>query len=191
VGFDRRHARVQVGVVAEADRETGDEPAPADAVEDRVLLGDPQRLPGLAERPPDDGERDVPAARGHLVGGHGGRQRRVRGHVVARLAVLGHDEAVEAQIRRGEHLVHAGREVLVHAAPVDEVQVRGHDDRLVAGLEVAGEMPIRILLERQHLHLACLQAVLTVRGGWTGCCCRQPPAPASGRRAPRSGRSTS
>src|SRR3712207_161267 len=47
--LDRGHAVADVRVAAEAQRQTCDEPAAADAVEHRVLLGDPDRGRGRGD----------------------------------------------------------------------------------------------------------------------------------------------
>jgi hypothetical protein len=65
------------------------------AVKQRVVLGDLQRLAGLAERAPEDGDRDVEAFRMCGTGDRIGQQRRVTRRVVGGLRVLGHHDAVK------------------------------------------------------------------------------------------------
>src|SRR6185312_5198973 len=61
--LDRWDGAVLVGVIAQPHRKAGDEPPAGDAVKQRVLLGDLQRLARLAQRAPEDGEGHIEAFR--------------------------------------------------------------------------------------------------------------------------------
>ena len=152
-GLDRGQGRVQVRVVAEPDREAGDQPAAADAVEQRVLLGDLQRLAGLAERAAEHGDRHVELLGPRGAGDGGGQQVRVGRDVVRGLAVLGHADPVEAGPRPVHQLGVGGEERFGHPRRLDDLVGRRHDG-VVLVLEAFGHIPVRHLLEQADLHVS-------------------------------------
>ena len=97
-----RHPVVDVRIVGEPDRETGDHAPVADRVEHRVLLRDPQRLAALAQRPTHRVDRGLDALRFGGIGQRRLHQVGVGGHVVGALPVLGDRQPVEAG-PRGVH----------------------------------------------------------------------------------------
>ena len=125
--LDRRNPVVEVGVVTQTDRQPGHEPAPAQAVEHRVLLGDPQRLAGLAERATQHDQRRLGPLGADRVRQHRRRQVGVRHHVVRRLPVLRDRDPVEPGAHRGEHLVHEPAVRVEHPLRFDEFGVRRRD----------------------------------------------------------------
>ena len=151
-GLDRRDGAVLIGVVAEPDRKAGDQPPAGDVVEQRVLLGDLQRLARLAERAPEDGDRRVEAFRPRGVRHRRRHQVRVGRDVVRRLAVLGHAHAVEAGSGRMQQLGVPGLERFLHPLGLHQIEVRRGHHRAVAILEACGQVPIRHLLEHADLH---------------------------------------
>src|SRR6516164_2436159 len=149
--LDRREGGVQVRVVAEPDGEAGDQPAAADAIQQRVLLGDLQRLARLPERPAEDGDRHVEARCLRGAGDRRGQQGRVGRNVVGGLAVLGHADTVEAGSRAVQQLRVSRQERLLHPPGLDELVRRGYH-RAVLLLEALGYVAVWHLLKQADLH---------------------------------------
>jgi len=160
-GLRGRDPVVDVRVVGQADGEPGDEPAVADRIQHRQLLGGAQRLAALAQRP---AERQDPGGDAFGLGGVGDgsfQDVRVRGHVIGALAVLGDGDGVEAGSRRVHHLLQRAAERAVDLSGLGQLEVRGGDDRLgVAFLEVAGQVPVGDLLEVGDLHRTGLSSAV-------------------------------
>ncbi len=151
-GLNRRDGAVLVGVVAEPHRKAGDEPPPGDAIEQRVLLGDLQRLSRFAQRASEDGEGHIKAFGLRGVGHRGRHQVGVRRDVIRRLTVLCHAHPVKAGSGRMQQLRVSGLERFLHPPRLHQIKVRRGHHRAVAILEASGQVPIWHLLEHTDLH---------------------------------------
>jgi len=149
--LDRRDAAVPIRVVAEPDRQPGDQSPGAQHVEDRVLLGDLERLTGLAERSPEHRDRRIEALDLCRVGDDRGREVRVRRDVVGGLAVLADHDAVVPAAGRVQQLLDIGVDRLVHLLRLDQV-VGGRDHRGVVLGEPVRQVAVGRLPHVEDLH---------------------------------------
>ena len=150
---DRRDPVAHRGVGADAHGDAGDQPAVAQAVEDRVLLGDARRRRRRGQRRAELDERDVEAAFAREPGEDRAEQVRVAHEPVGVLVVLVRPQPVEAELRGEHELVDRLVEEVARLAGVAELRPRGVDPhRPVARLDVVRQIPVRHEVERRDLH---------------------------------------
>src|SRR5215472_11633577 len=149
----RGDAIAEIHVHRAAERQSGDQPAAADAVEHGVFFGYADR--GVRGRQcrahlHDRHVRAIGQLREHAA--HDVRT----GHETVRvLVVFVRADAVEAALRRIEQLVDRPIVVLTHAPRVGEIPPRRRDPHgFVAGLEVERQLTMRHEVEHTDLH-AC------------------------------------
>ena len=147
-GQRRDLAVAEVGVHRRADREAGDEPAAADAVEHGELLGDADRRVVEGDRVADHADRRAAGAAGQP----GGDEVRAGHDAVAVLVVLVDADAVEAELVGVLELVHV---LVVDGVGPRRVEQRAGDvdpDRAVRLPEVVGQVRPRHQVEPRELH---------------------------------------
>src|SRR5215831_13558626 len=149
----RGDAIAEVHVHRAAERQSGDQPAAADAVEHGVFFGHADRRVRGRECRAHLHDRHVRAI-GQLRE-HAAHDVRTRHETVRVLVVLVRADAVETALRRIEQLVDRPIVVLTHALRVGEFPPWRRDPHgLVAGLEVGRQLTMRHEVEHTDLH-AC------------------------------------